>query len=837
MQEQIAGDVAAFDWSTLPTVGISWELGLRHGWGVHGFHLAKRIMERRIASIAPLAVCSLTEDERHRLGGPLTDLGGRQPDSIIIAGHNHPGRMHATTWGKPFFDAGTANLILVLEDATLDGIDCDYLKRYGDRIVVLSLWNQHILREVGIPSVYAPMGVDTEMFHPRNAVRSDEFFTVFSGGKLEFRKGQDIVVAAFKVFHERHANTRLTTMWHNPWPDIARDLVKSPHTLAWRAGESPADNIHQWVTDNGVSAEAFADLGPMSRGELANFLPACDVALFCNRAEGGTNMVAMEALASGVPCILSDSTGHKDLISSPIPCYALERSTETPGHKYWADSDLEEVIEALEHVYQNRGEARKTGTLAADIMHDMWDWNSRCDAQIAAMNISMDPGAVQLRRKIAEAQRTNGSTPPASLSTDDKKRMQDAMGFATYAEKLRDARLFAAAESTIRRAARLAPDNGAVMANFGNLLISFDKHGASLDASEKALKLEPRLAQPINHNMGLAHLHMGQLESALKHFDTAASHSVDAEFDRAVCLMMMGRWKNGGWAASEVRRKRAAKDHPKYKMPEWDGQPFIGTLWVTVEQGLGDMFQFSRFLPWAKNRCARLLFSVPPHLVSIYRGYPGVDEFLSFDQAAEEPDADFHVPLQSLATFCNPDPDDVPLDPGHFKERFSRVNAKLNATPGNLKVGICWAGAAHHQHDNQRSMPLERLLPLAEDPKISLLSLQEGKHAKDVDEIGAHLLVTDISSALTNWAATGAAILQLDVVVTVDTAVAHMAGCLGVPTFLMVTRFPDWRWLLRRDDTPWYPSMRIFRQKKHGDWSDVIETIRKRLSVLAARQS
>jgi glycosyltransferase involved in cell wall biosynthesis len=205
---------------------------------------------------------------------------------------------------------------------------------------------------------------------------------IFSGGKLEYRKGQDIVIAAFKAFHRRHPDALLVTLWHNFWPQFMRGVQQAGHVV-----DSPAVardgslQVKPWLVKNGIPADAIVDAGLIPNHLTAQLLREADVAVFTNRGEGGTNLVAMECLACGVPTLLSANTGHLDLIQ-PQHCYPLQhQSTVTPQPPYngvegWGESDVEEVVETLEQVYQNRSEAQQRGEAAVRWMAD-WTWEKQ----------------------------------------------------------------------------------------------------------------------------------------------------------------------------------------------------------------------------------------------------------------------------------------------------------------------------------------------------------------------------------------------------------------------------------------------------------------------------
>jgi len=205
-------------------------------------------------------------------------------------------------------------------------------------------------------------------------------FVVFSGGKLEFRKAQDIVLAAFRIFHERHPEALLVAAWHNPWPESARSMEASPHAKSAPAIDGNGELlVAEWIREFGIPDDAVVHVGWASNLQMPRLLREAHVGLFPNRCEGGTNLVAMEAMACGVPCILSANTGHLDLIRDGI-CYPLSDQIpckcENDATGGWGESSVEEAVEQLEKVYAERSKAELCGRLGADFLKTL-SWRNQ----------------------------------------------------------------------------------------------------------------------------------------------------------------------------------------------------------------------------------------------------------------------------------------------------------------------------------------------------------------------------------------------------------------------------------------------------------------------------
>lgn len=390
--------------SGMSRIGITWQIGSYSGWGVYGLQIALHAL--RSPTLEPVPLCDLSnidwrmlsEDALSRLkqgrDAAVAMLAGPQPAQLDFPVlHGLGNRMVSSAVGARV--CGTPDVGLVfLEDTTLDAAAVERSRRYV-RIVAGSTWNGQVLRAAGLNSVVVqPQGVDLSAFHP--APSSGEFanrFIVFSGGKLEYRKGQDIVIESFRRFHERHPEALLLAAWYNPWPQLVAGIARSD-----RVQGSPAiddrGRVHlsSWLRNQGLPESAFRLLNPLPNRAMAGVLREADVALFPNRCEGGTNMVAMECLACGIPTILSANTGHFDLIAE-VPCYSLQRQgpviPESPdqGVEGWGESDTEEILDHLECIYTDRAGARDIGRRAGEAIHRQWGWERQLDRLFTALDL------------------------------------------------------------------------------------------------------------------------------------------------------------------------------------------------------------------------------------------------------------------------------------------------------------------------------------------------------------------------------------------------------------------------------------------------------------------
>jgi tetratricopeptide (TPR) repeat protein len=358
----------------------------------------------------------------------------------------------------------------------------------------------------------------------------------------------------------------------------------------------------------------------------------------------------------------------------------------------------------------------------------------------------------------------------------------------------------------------------------------------ALAAAERAVELRPDYAEGFN-NLGTVLRSLHRLDDACGAFRRAIEINADfvlAEFNLGTTLLLAGQYSEG-WGGYSRHGRVAGTAAPGPSSTEWDGRPIPGRrLLVHADQGLGDTLQFARFLPACKERSeARVVFRCQPPLRRLFDGHSGVDELSTSEQPP--PAFDQHIPLASLPGLFGVMIDQVGRgvpylrQPVTVPESISELIANGHAS---RRVGLVWQGNPRQARDIVRSCPLEKLLPLLEIPGIHVCSLQ-------ADTVGRSQLAAspaagrlpDVGRLLKDFADTAAVLQRLDLLITVDTAIAHLAGALGRPVWTLLCHTPDWRWHLDRSDSPWYPTMRLFRQPEWGDWQSVVEQIRTALSA------
>ncbi len=414
-------------------------------------------------------------------------------------------------------------------------------------------------------------------------------------------------------------------------------------------------------------------------------------------------------------------------------------------------------------------------------------------------------------------------------------RPDHAEGHFLLGTALQDRREFDAALAAHRTALRLKPDASETANNLGNTLQALGRSGAALDAHRRALLLNPELPEVLN-NVANSLQSLGDSLGALRFYHRALAvrpDYPDGQLNRAFTLLLEGRFAEG-WDAYEWRRPRTGLDARGLTQPLWNGERGDGrTLLLHSEQGLGDTIQFARYVPMAVERGWNVVFEVQPPLKGLFGPMLGVTLVAGGDPL---PRCDAQCPLMSLprafATTLETIPAPTPLL-GAAPDRVERWRAR---TPdGPLRVGIVWAGNPSHKNDHNRSIPLDRLAPWLRIPGVRFYALQKDVRSTDAAVLEAlGDVVTPLGPDLRDWSDTAAALAALDLLVSVDTSAAHLAGTLGRPVWMLLPFAADWRWLRDREDSPWYPSMRLFRQPAIGDWDAVFARMAEELARLAA---
>ena len=394
-----------------------------------------------------------------------------------------------------------------------------------------------------------------------------------------------------------------------------------------------------------------------------------------------------------------------------------------------------------------------------------------------------------------------------------------------------------------RRALALDPTNADTYSNIGNVLRSLGRNEEALSWFDRSLEIQPNSAPTLtNKAISLAELrHFDQAFAAYHRAMTVDPCHAPAEWNLALLEMLTGNFE-AGWAGREARWKIPALSfhYPKFSQPMWLGkEPIDGrTILINVDEGLGDTIQFARYVPMVAGLGARVILVVQDALCPLLSGLKGVSQCLPLS-TGERPAFDMYCPVSSLPLAFGTKLDTIPSATSYLPAPAeSRVQAweERLGPHDRLRVGLVWSGNPKHDNDHNRSIPL-RMLTRILDADASFVSLQKDPRPDDGITLREHTEIIDLTTDLADFAETAALVSCLDLVITVDTSIAHLAGALGRPTWILLPYTPDYRWLLDRDDSPWYPMVRLFRQSETREYASVLDSIRTELlGLVSARK-
>lgn len=385
--------------------------------------------------------------------------------------------------------------------------------------------------------------------------------------------------------------------------------------------------------------------------------------------------------------------------------------------------------------------------------------------------------------------------------------------------------------ASCERAIALEPDLTDAYINRGNALLSLNRPEEALESYDNAIRLKPDYAKA-HSNRGNALLDLKRPEEALASYDRAIGLKPDyaeAYWNQSQAWLLMGKFEKG-FRQYEWRKKR---DKPiavrAYPQPLWLGEEDIRgkTLFLYWEQGLGDTIQFCRYAKLAQARGIKVVMSVQEPLAGLLQQ---LDDAIQIIGPTETPEHfDYHCPLLSLPLAFGTTLQTIPSQTPYIAADNFLIKERL-AKNGKPNIGLTWSGAVLHKNDRNRSIPLEKFLRMLAS-EANWTSLQLDVRDSDKAALNSAGNIQHFGSELGDFRQTAAPIQDMDLIITVDTAVAHLAGAMGKPVWILLPFSPDWRWMLDRPDSPWYPSARLFRQTKVGDWDEVVDRVKGALKV------
>ena len=376
------------------------------------------------------------------------------------------------------------------------------------------------------------------------------------------------------------------------------------------------------------------------------------------------------------------------------------------------------------------------------------------------------------------------------------------------------------------------PENPALHSNLGNALRAVNRFDEAVKHHYRSIALSRDYAEGF-FNLALCLRDLGRFDEAIGCFSRALTINPDSRRVRvefAIALLMRGELE-AGFAAYEIRKRLPETPTPDFAQPAWDGGPLQGKrILLYPEQGLSDVLLFVRFARELKWRGATVIVLCQALLKELLRAADYIDEVVAEEE--QLPAFDVHASMVSLPHLCGTDFAAVSTGTPYLRApQESRI--KLGRLEqAKLRIGIYWAAMPGQAQDRQRSVSFEHFLALSGDPELLFFSLQGGVHQKDIQGFGAGGLVHDVGRGIFDFGEAATALSQLDLLISIDAPVAHLAAAMGVKTWVLLPSTADWRWQLGGAEAPWYPSARVFQQTSPGNWSDVFAAVRRELDVL-----
>ncbi|MBW8039420.1 MAG: tetratricopeptide repeat protein [Planctomycetes bacterium] len=410
--------------------------------------------------------------------------------------------------------------------------------------------------------------------------------------------------------------------------------------------------------------------------------------------------------------------------------------------------------------------------------------------------------------------------------------------YYNLANVLRDQGRYQEAVENYKNTININPDNVKAYNNLAGTLKKQNNLTEAMIYSERAIQLDPDNAEAY-YNLATILGDQGRCSEAIDYYNQAIQLKPDyaeAHLNLSLALLLFGRFEEG-WSQYEWRRKTKLNSSFYQRTPEkliWDGSSFVGKrLFVQCEQGLGDTLQFIRYLPMVKARGGTVIFELWHPLINLLHEFDGIDKFVVLSPDKPDVKFDFYISLMDLPAIFRTTLDSIPDSVPYVYADSTKADywrARLDGP--DFKVGIVWAGSAKHENNHNRSCKLKHFAPLASIDGVRLYSLQKDASATQLRQFPAGKVLANPAEEFEDFTDTAAVIENLDLIISVDTAIVHLAGAMGKPVWTLLPFAPDWRWMLERDDNPWYPTMRLFRQEKWGDWETVFASVAEQLRIL-----
>jgi tetratricopeptide (TPR) repeat protein len=463
--------------------------------------------------------------------------------------------------------------------------------------------------------------------------------------------------------------------------------------------------------------------------------------------------------------------------------------------------------------------------------------NLRAAADSYRRALALAPGSPEAYGKLAIVLRQLDALPEALRLCKDAVALDPAR-FETYntlAIVLTDMNNLGAASQAFQRSVALKPDSALTAVDLGYFFVKCGDIPAAADSYRCAVKLDPNLY--VAHlRLGTALTQLGDRSGAWECYQRARGLSPGSS--EVVTYMGLLHLSEGnlarGWSEYE-QRESARRARSRFSQPQWKGEPLEGArIFLHAEQGLGDALQCVRYVPLVAARGGDVVLGVQKRLHRLLAGTAGARQVIRADERPLE--FRWHCPLLSLPLAFATDLTTIPAVIPYVNPDPAQVEVWRQRLQGNsIRVGLAWGGNPNYPHELWRSIPLEQLTPLTNLEGTTFYSLQMGPPAAQVKHLGTRVHIIDLQDEQKDFADTAAIVANLDLVISIDTSVAHLAGAMGKPVWILLNNSPDWRWLLDREDSAWYPTARLFRQSALGNWQEVITRVERELRGLIAR--
>jgi tetratricopeptide (TPR) repeat protein len=457
---------------------------------------------------------------------------------------------------------------------------------------------------------------------------------------------------------------------------------------------------------------------------------------------------------------------------------------------------------------------------------------SRRAVQLLEMAAAAYPGAADIRCDLGLALKAIGRFEEAITAQRSVTELlpESARAWSNYGTALLAGNRPEEAVSAFIQAVALDSHDAELHYNLGNAFLRSGEPATAEGAFLRALKIKPDHMGALT-NLGSALKDQGRLDEAeaiLRGTAVLDPHNRDLTWNLAMVLLTAGKFEEG-WAAYEARRSLPGFSVKPQKIPPWPGTPLKGKrLLVHAEQGLGDTIQFCRYLNCLPDGGDNVIFQVPTRLLPLMRSLPAQITLTDAENAGES--CDIEAPLLSLPHLVGPASPMIPVTGGYLKpdpDRLVLWKDRLGKHDGPT-IAISWQGNPDYRYDKSRSVPLQHFEPLTDRADTRLISVQQEPGRSQLNELSWRERIIHLGDEIDRESAfidTAAILATVDLVITSDTSIAHLAGALGVPVWVALAKVPDWRWGLTGDTTPWYPSMRLFRQDSFGDWAPVFSNM------------